>query len=239
MSDWCVSGQGNTVLVEFKKDGEFVIPDPGSIKLTIRSNSGLVVGGYDKQAQVGVLSSTWLLAVPGAVNITNEEREARYIIVDFTSGNYPCSFRVSYRLTAFLPIQVLPQDVRTLLGLREEELKDFEVEIYDAYFALLRSNPALGANLVTGNDATMYANKAIALKAALLVMPSVPLRAAKQDSLNNATLLRATIDYGKLQAELEGQLSDALANMGSVTAISYAATPLLLLTTPVDPITNA
>ncbi len=239
MNDWCVSGQGTTVLVEFKKDGEFVIPDPGSIKLTIRSNSGVVISGYDRQAQADVASSALLLAIPDAVNITNEEREARYIIVDFTSGNYPCSFRTSYRLSVFLPIQVGAQDVRTLLGLREEELKDFEVGIYDAYFTLLRETPTLAANLLTGDDAAMYANKAISLKAALLVMPSVPLRAAKQDSLNNATLLRASVDYLKLQADLEGQLADALANMESVGALSYSATPLLLLTTPTDPITNA
>lgn len=239
MTPWYVSGEGATLLIEFKRDDQFVIPDPGTIKLTIRSNSGLVLPGYNRAVQPDVPSSAWLLNIPADVNITNEERENRFIIVEYLSGGYPCLTRINYRLTHFLPIQTSPQEVRSLLGLRDLEVKDYEIDLYTAYFELLRNNPLFEDYLIAGDDTAMYANRAIALVAALKLLPSLPLRAVKEDTLNNASLIRANVDWDALKASLEQQLVEALDGLEVLGAPLLGAPPLLLLTFPLDPVTNA
>lgn len=238
MSPWCLPGRSNSVLVEFQRDGQYVMPDPGSIRLTIFDNSGVAVTGYDGVPQPDVTATTVLLNIPASVNFINEERENRFLRVEFTNDGYPCVFKTTYRLTNFLPIEASAADVRSALGLRDSELDDEEVDLYSAYFELSRKIPTLGARLISGDDSAMYANRALVLMEALRIFPSLPLRAVKEDSLNNASLIRATIDWENLRASLEAQLQEALSSIDTMLPVTYLMTPLLVLTTPIDPVTN-
>lgn len=239
MNRWYVAGYANSFYVEFKKDGQFVQPDPASIKLTIRDNSGLPISGYDHAAQPDTLNTTLLLTIPQAVNVVNEGRENRYVRLEFTSAGVPCAFVAAYKLTPFIPIAVVPEDVRNILGARDTELKDQEIDLYEAYFRLARDNPLLEDALTDTGDKNMYANRAIALAAALILIPSMPVRAIKEDTLNNASAIRATVDWDKVQAGIESELAQALANVAADIAVSFAYSPIFRLSTPIDPITNA
>lgn len=238
MNRWYLAGQACSFFVEFKKDGEFVQPDSASIKLTIRDNSGTPISGYNAASQADTALTSLLLTIPSNVNNISSGRETRYVQLDFTSAGVPCNFRSSYKLSAFLPISASPEDVRNILGAREKEVKNEEVELYEAYYQLLRTNSTLTASLIATGDAAMYANRAVALKAALILLPSMPVRALKEETLNNSSAIRATIDWGALRAAIESELSTVLANMAATEDPVLAFVSIFALTFPVDPVTN-
>lgn len=239
MNNWNLSGKSLSLYLEFKKDGEFVQPDPGSLYLTIRNHQGVPISGYNNAIQSNVNGTTLLLNIPESVNQVASGRENRYVRMDFTAGGLPLFVEVRYKLTSFVPINVTPEDVRNILGVRQKELKDSEVDLYDAYFQLVGNAPILAEALLATDDRSMYANKAIALKAAIELIPSMPVRTLKEDSLNNASAVRASIDWELLASQLTGQLNDALDLIVEDAVVTIGVTPLLMLTTPLDPVTNA
>lgn len=239
MNNWNLSGQALTLYLEFKKDGEFVQPDPGSLYLTIRNHQGVPISGYNKSPQANVSGTTLMLSIPEAVNEVAAGRETRFVRMDFTYGGLPLAIEHRYKLTSFVPITAMPDDVRNLLGVRQKELKDEEVDLHEAYFQLTSIASGLLEALQASDDRSMYANRAIALRAALNLIPSMPVRTLKEDSLNNASAVRASIDWELLAAQLSGQLADSLDLIVEDAVIESTFTPLLMLTNPTDPVTNA
>lgn len=237
MNRWHVAGQSLGLYVEFKKDGQFMPPDAGSIKLTIRDSVGVPLSGFNQAAQADTSNTSVLYTVPYTANMATEP-EARYVQVDYTIGGVPCIWKDVYKLSPFLPIAVVPSDVRNILGVRDKELTDEQVDIYEAYFELLRVVPDLEAALVAADDRCRLANRAIALKAALIVLPSMPVRAMKEDALNNASQVRATIDWELLRAGIESELSGILVGV-PVSPEGFVLHPLFMVVTPTDRITNA
>lgn len=236
--NWQLSNKACTLYVEFKKDGEFVIPDAGSIKFTLRSNPGTVL--VNAAAVPDPASTVTTVVVSQANNtITAGTVESRYGLIEFTFGTQPLTAELTYRLSDFLPLTAKPELVRRLLGVRYGELPDNDIDLYESYYDLLRSYSTLATALVTTDTRAMNANRAVALHCALSLIPSMPTRAAKQDSLNNATLLRQTIDWDAIQAKLQGELADALAGLDLVVSTVVSAPSLFVLVTPTDVITNA
>ena len=240
MSQWKLANVATKIYVEFKKDGEFVIPDAGSILLTIRGNSGAAIGGYNGVQLADVTGTTLLYTVQASVNLIPENTtESRYVSVSYTSDGVPLTFNFNYRLSGFLPITVQPQDVRNILGVRDLEVRDEDVDLHEAYFDLLRTNSTLSEALTSVTGRANYANRAIALKSALTLLPSMPVRALKEDALNNATQIRATIDWEALKVQLEDELSKALENLAVDVEPETSLPVLFALVTPTDPVTNA
>lgn len=238
MNTWRLSGKPVSVYVEFKKDGEFVPPDPGSIKLTVRDHTGIPFSGYDQASQPDTTLTTSLIVLPQNLNIINSGWENRHVWVEFTSGGVPCVFKSSYKLSFFIPFNASPSDVRNTLGVRDKELKDEEVDLYEAYFKLEEVIPSFNVALLDTGLRGINANKALVLFAALELIPSMPVRVAKTDILNNAQLTRATIDWDQLEAKLRAELA------GIVLLIPENPTSIILsavfaLSQPVDVITNA
>lgn len=235
---WQLSNKACTVFVEFKKDGEFVLPDAGSVKLTVRSNSGALL--VNATAVPDPSSTVTTVVISQANNtITAGTTESRYVLVEFTSGTQPLTFETKYKLTDFLPITAEPQNVRGHLGVRYGELPDSDIDLYEAYYNLLRSNSTLATALVTTDTRAMNANRAIAIACALDLIPSMSTRAAKQDSLNNATLLRQTIDWDAIQLKLQGELAEALAGLSLAVVTTFSVPTMFAVVTPTDVITNA
>lgn len=239
MNNWNLSGQALSLYLEFKKDGEFVQPDPGSLYLTIRNHQGAPISGFNKAIQPNVNGTTLLLNIPDTVNVVSSGRETRFVRMDFTYGGLPLFIETRYKLTSFIPITAMPSDVRNLLGVREKELKDEEVDLYEAYFKLTSVAPALLTALQASDDRSMYANRAIALKAAIDLIPSMPVRTLKEESLNNASAIRASIDWELLAAQLSGQLSDSLDLIVENAVVDVSFSPIFMVTSPTDPVTNA
>lgn len=240
MAKWHLKDAACSVQIEFKKDGEFVIPDQNSVLLTIRKGDGSKLTGYDSVPLLGATSTDFLLPITAEMNaVGGDGLDTRFIEVAFTSGGTPLYFRTSYHLGAFLPLVASPADVRTILGLRGLEVRDEEVDLNFAYYALIRSYSGLTTALTAADDRKLYANQAVTLKAAIGLLPALRLRAVKEDTLNNASLIRANVNWDALREDLEGELASALANITDTSAATYAAPDLLQLSNPTDPVTNA
>src|SRR5687768_15067284 len=120
--EWRTEGRDNTFHIPILLDGEFAVPDPGSIKLTLRGNDGAIVAGYDQLAQPDTGMSSVSVVTPAAVNgIGASSFETRYIIIDYAVDGKPCVAQKSYRLSVFLPTHVTAGVVRTFLGMDIEE----------------------------------------------------------------------------------------------------------------------
>lgn len=242
MLSWVIAGSDLTYKVDFFVGGSLVEPDPGSVYLTIRDNAGNGIAPYVHQAQV-VTGTQLDLNIPGLVNtpVVSGTLEARFVIVEFLYQGRPYAVRQTYRLTPFLLFSADEATVRKHLGLMPEELEDFEIDLYQAYYELLTRVPALGTILQAGAVSALRANDALAIQAALLIMASLSARYAQKVSSADSEFSRATkFDPDRLIADLMASL-DTLVN--DLTAVDPTAvnTPTLFLVTTrtTDPVTGA
>lgn len=247
---WRTSGETVSLPLDFSIEDQFVIPDDGSVHVTVRDDNGAIIAGYDNvEVNDGTamsLSDTTppILKLPAAVNVVDSANtfEARFVIVDYTVADTPVRFTLSYRLAAFLPITVSKDDVRARWGVTKQELPDADIDLTEAYFALSHT---VGADLRTalskGSIASIAANNAIGLRAALLVAPSLQGRMLKSEKQSNAGVERQAVDLERLRGELEAELANQLgimkADLGSTVTSTLA--PMFTKVTPTDPITNA
>lgn len=237
-----LAGKASPLYVEFQQEGEFVIPDVGSVFLTIRNTTGLVLAGYDALAIPGVILSTFTYAVPQAVNVIGVvDFETRYVRFDFRCAGKPLVMEQVYQLSNFVPLTATPAEVRSLFGARDRELPDSDIDLLGGYFALRAKYPTEMVTALTGVTTAQDANRAVVLTTGLQLFPSIPSRILKEEGLNNATQIRASIDWETLHRQLLAELGVVLGRLQAEASVSVVAlpTPLLVLTNPIDPVTNA
>jgi hypothetical protein len=228
------------LFIEFRSDGEFVIPDANTVRWTVRESSGVPVSGYNNVSVPGITTTQTTLTVLAASNVLPGGAEVltRFVEVNFTLIGVPQVMRFDYKLHTWIPMTVVPADVRAVYGVREKELPDSDIDLLQAYLDLKGKYPTFGTFLTDTTGLAGYANRALALKAALNVLPSMPVRTMKEESLSNAGQIRATIDWEALGLKLQAQLDDLLETTLEVTS-EYTVAPVFLLTNPTDVITNA
>lgn len=241
MLSWVITGSDLTYKVEFQANGTPVVPDPGSVFLTIRDNAGAGISPYVNQAQT--VNTTQLeLTIPGLVNTpaVPGALESRYILLSYLYGGRPYSIRQSYRLTPFLTFSADEAAVRKHLGMLPEELEDYEIDLNQAYYELQTWVPGLATLLQAGTVATLRANDAIAIMAAILLATSLAARYAQRTVSADSEFARATkFDPNELVVELEAKLDD-LINQLTAPDPSLVTNPTrFLVGTRTDPITGA
>lgn len=241
---WRIAGEDAALAFDFTSDGQFVVPDPGSVKVTVRDNMGVVMQDWDKAVQPDPVGTNMLLVLPAAINFlsASDDMENRFVTVTFTVGGKPHMKMVNYRLHHFLPISVTPEQVRSLLGAAESEIPSYEIDIYGAYYALLAIySDTLPQALKSSTKASLSANNAIALQAALEQVPALAAKLAQSESQDNATNERMRLDIPALKRMLEAKLADEMTLVvASINGPAIAsASPYLALTTPADVITGA
>jgi hypothetical protein len=240
--DWHLDNKASSLYVEFLSDGEFVVPDAGSIFLTLRNNAGTVISGYDSLALADVTVSTMLYSVPQAVNVIGAvDFETRYARVDFKYEGKPLVSEQVYKLGPFLPISANEAEVRSLFGVRELELPDSDIDLRGAFYLLKEDYPEAMATSLTATATSWWANRAIILMAAQQVGPSLPVRALKQEDLNNANQIRANIDWERVMAGIMSEFSIVMNKLQEAASVAGGGTPtpILVLSLPTDPVTNA
>lgn len=241
--DWRTASTSVAVAVSFLADGEFVIPEAGSVTLTLRGNDGTVLAGFNEVPVVDPESTTMLLTLPPEVNgIGSNPLETRYVRISYRVGNTPLAFEYVYRLTPFLPVAATAFGVRSVIGVDFKTLPDSDVDLYEAYFKLKKDVGALFVTaLTTAGQAAIYANNMITLQAAILLLPSLQNRVMKSETSHNEIYLRNTLDLEALSASLESRLLEETAAMqdASDNPVTSAITPIFFVTSPVDVITGA
>ncbi len=241
--DWRTANTSVAVAVPFLVDGEFVIPDAGSVTLTVRGNDGAVLAGYNELPIADVTQTSTLLTIaPEANGIGANPMETRYLRVSYLVGNVPGLFSYAYRLTPFLPITAGPEDVRRVTGIDYKALPDSDVDVHEAYFKLAKDVGAVFVTALTSpGRAAISANNMIALQAAILLLPSLQNRVMKSETSHNEIYIRNTLDLAQLAADLQAALLDEtnamLEELGN--AVTSVISPIFLVTSPVDVITGA
>lgn len=238
---WLQANSDVSIPVSLSLNGQLIIPDEGSLKLTLRDNTGAVLPGFDRLSQPDPLSisSEIVLTILAAQNTlaVDSDFETRYATLEFTYQEIPGFNKFSYNLAPFIPLTVEPEDVRRVLGLEAEELPDEDIELIGSYFQLKSD---FGDNFTEALTATgiskLHANEAVVIREALRVFPSLQNRVLSIEKTDAYEYTRAKGDLSKLKAQLETRLSGLL----TLIAKDQASTPILfMVSNPTDPVTNA
>lgn len=232
------SGDDATITVPLIVDGEYVVPDLNSVFYTLRGNDGSVILG--NQAVVTDANTTEVhIAIAGAHNTKGLTVENRFLILLFKVNNKQYRISKSYRVVDFIAMTASESDVRDLLGLHGGELPDSSIDLIGAYFSLKADlgGTVLDDALEAGDETAFAANNAIAIKAALEILPSARVRASQRERFDSSETWRfAEIDWDKIERELR----DALAlEISTITGEEFEPPVLFTLSTRTDPFTGA
>lgn len=231
--DWRLAGQPQTVVMQFMVDGQPVIPDADSITFTAWDNAGEIIRQVPwvqpveaVPTQIEVVLETDLGNIPA-----DAQFESRYVRADFKWESKPYFVKTNYRLYRMVPMTVEPQTVRSIIGADYEELPDYSIDLVEAYFYLSMAfnTGVLRAALARADKIALVANDAIALQAAVTVLPSLQSRLLKADKIDNAGFTRFTVDFEKLEADLKRKLLEAINAIVLDATGTLPATPTVTL----------
>lgn len=235
--DWTTAGKASTIRFDIQAYDEPAVPDAGSLKLTIRDNSGEIIAPYDDLALDDTIIDSVTVSIPASVNTIGAYLfESRYVGLSYTVEGVPYGEQKVYRLTPFLPIQATKEDVRSHLGADAREVPDADIDLVESYFLLVSEQgdgfkTALTSATMTG----IQANKCIALHAAIKLLPALPAKLRQMEQFDNSEFQRMKVDFARLRQDLEVQLDENLREvMGTTTSLKI----LLMVSNPADVITG-
>ena len=242
--DWRITDKDAVIAIEFMRDGEFAIPDVGSVTLTLRGNDGAVLPGFDELPVIDNGTSTQTVTIPQAQNqiAVGAKLETRYGAISYSVDAVPHNYGFVYRLTPFLPLQQTVGGVRAFIGADSAELPDSDIDLMEAYFAL---EALLGVKfteaLTATSRASLIANRMLGLKAAITTLPSMQTRLRKSQTSHNEQIQKFVINFEQLKADLEKDLLDATTELTDLIdgPTTTAVTPIFQLSQPIDVITGA
>ncbi|WCD44152.1 hypothetical protein Lumi_013 [Xylophilus phage Lumi] len=237
-----IAGNPVKLHVEFKVDDEYVMPDAGSVLLTIRGTDGVVIDGYNLAPQTDPSVNTFNIILPSDLQVlsSGSDFEVRYCRVDFMYQNKAQFIEENYLVIPFVPMRTNEESVRGKIGCAYHELPDDDINIYGAYLVLKSGYVDFPSWLRATDLKAHYANEALAYQAALVAAPSMQQRLFKSESKDNAQSVRNTLDMTVLLGSLRQGRDDALAAVGIEAGGSVAVAPdIFVVSLPTDPVTNA
>ena len=179
------------------EDVSFVVPlnppaDPDTVRWTLRDNDGVVIHTNQPVAnEDGAETAT--ITIDADDNAKTLDTESRFLIVNWSYATAAFQSVHPYVLIDFMALRAQPSDVRSLLALNTAELEDAEIDLPQAA-TLTRSeigSEIFDAALIAGDLSTDQINRAVACKAAVLLMPSLAARiSASMGAPNGARFTR-------------------------------------------------
>lgn len=234
-----LAGEDIALQIPLRINGEPIVPDAGSVKLTVRDNAGQVL--VDKEPVTMTTASTEAsVIVDAADNALGAGRfSMRTVIIDFTKTGRPQRTTMSYRLTAWLNTTVTADDVRSFIGIDSGELPDSVIDLVEAYFDVENdvTEAVLTPALAGADEKQVAANRLILARAVLNQIPGLPLRISQNESNGVFSAQRPKIDLALLEARAEAMYadnSDLVAGRLAVTQDLFIAPAVVP-----DPITGA
>lgn len=233
-----ISGAPYTLSIEFKQDGEYVVPDNGSVSYTLYDNAGAAVSG---QTDISVVTddSTSILpiTIAGSYHTVAEDFEQRTIRVSYEINGQEYTIEEWYYVTALLNYRVRPRDVVVLLGIKEGEVLFDEIDLVQAYFKVSNTlgDTVLTTALASGGITQLKANEAIKITAALDLARVIELKAFRKFGNETSYARFEKIDFTAIRAGLNSALTSALAEAAAGVVTSPS---LLVVTNPTNPLTG-
>lgn len=231
---WWTADEDISFPINYTVDGEFVVPT--SAWATVRDHVGTVMTGLQDVA-LSTDSTSTSLTIP-AVNNTlplGKIHENRYVVVTFLHGGQHHKRELSYKIRPFVTLTATTDDVRRELGLDPGELPDAEIDLYWAYLQL-NETYAIQTAMVAGDQTTLAANQAVAVKAAVDVMGSLAFRVAiKMKAENSSAERMSEFDPDVIRLRLGQRLAGLI---DIIEGVANPGTVSFRLATPTDVITG-
>jgi hypothetical protein len=224
------------VAVPLLRNGEPFVPDNGQVNWELRGQNGAVIS---PASSLTGIQNTFVTVTIGA-NLgelgDDRTREKRTLVITGLDAGTPFRTQYAYQLTAFVNMTATPADVRTFLGIGENELPDAEIDLLGAYLDLCdRATPAVVDTALAAGDASeRAANKAIVAQAVLDLLPSLPTRYAKRETDGTQEHERFALDLERIEARALVDVERFIE-----TSVTAAAPAVIRFAVRTDPLTGA
>lgn len=232
---WFYAGEAASLTVDFRVDGEYVVPT--SATYTLRDHLGAAVVTAEALTVAG---TTLILEIPSSYNEIGSSSlfENRFVLVKFIHNGKPHTNVYPYHLTNFVPMTATTADVRRLTGLMENELPDQDIDLTSAYFFLFDAHStSFSSQLLATDFRARVANEAIALQAAIEVVGSFPFRVPVSARNEDSQFARvSTLNFREIEMELRRKLQQALT---TVLSVEETTVGVFSVSSPTDPYTGA
>lgn len=183
-------------LIDFRIGDYLYTPDVGSVNVTLTDHEGSVkhTASVPFDADYGIPQGLITVSRPQTLGFFK-------LVVSFQAEGRTRVYSEVVRVHEDYIYHYQPKDVRSLLGLFEEELPDDEVDLPLAYSEL---GDELGDNFY--NDTEARKNKLVLLHEAMRQLPSLGMKTLKSTELDDTKKSRlSTVNVQAVQVKIEGQ----------------------------------
>jgi hypothetical protein len=215
---WAVADEELLIPISYEVDGELILPTAATV--VVRNAAGGIVLPTTT-LDVSTTETQILLPASDTKVPVGQDFVPLFVAVRYIFGGRTYTNSGTINIAPFIPMSAGADDVRQILGLPADELPDAEIEIIPSYFRLLRDYPKIPQTLLAGTVDTISVNRAIALQAAVDLIPSLQLRVGKKLKGDTQEFERFnTIDWGLLKTQIEGELDTRLTDLYSTAEIA-------------------
>ena len=183
-------------LADFQIGDYVYVPDHGTVKVTLKDAEGTAI--HEKEVSFDADFS-----IPqDLLNVSSSEVLSFFQLrVIFTSEGRQRIFTDVVRAHTNMLLTIEPQQVRSLLGLYEEELPDKEIDFIYSFSELIDE---IGSTFLS--DTLSRKNKMILLHEAKRHLPTLALKALKSNKIDDSQKSRQSdIDITKIQEDVLAQ----------------------------------
>lgn len=243
--DYRVTGREVAITAKFVVDGDYITPDASSVKYTLYRADGSADPVYTNITAAVTSPATSVLIKTVANSNTlasGAKMERRNLVVTFTYATQSYTLEYPYLLVPVISLAVGAREVRTVLGVNDLELPDTDIDLRQAYWDVARDidedtgEDDLDEMLEGATSDTVVANRAIVLKCALGLIPTMPLRVMTSEEGEGKSFTRGRVDWTALGDRLSAEYSRSLELIGATDAVTQ---DILVLTEETDPVTGA
>lgn len=207
----------------------------GAVSWVLRGVDGATIATGEVTPPAGAVSTVLIIpAEHNTVQETDPLRVTRDLSWSYLAEGQIRSGRERYFVEGSVPFPVSETGVRDLLGAPAHNLPDREIDLISAYWSLrstVGEQELFAFEGLDGEDATVIA-RAIEAKAALELLPTMPLRIAEQESSGTESFRRHEMDWEKLEEQLLATVSVAVTRIRGEEP--FASGTIFTLSNPVD-----
>ena len=203
-----------TIHVKFLHEGDFVVPDTGTVTYTLRDHDGSKL--LTNQSVTTDSSTTEInITISAAHNAKSGSLEKRTVVIDYEVDSQVFQIVKHYWLIDFLHYTVSAQNVREWLGVNRAELPDEEIDLVRAYFGVKDDLGDDSSKLDTALQATdgkaFHGNMALVFWAVQEKIPTLQMRVAQKESDDQIAWQRLNkLDFNTLWFQARKEYAAAL-----------------------------
>lgn len=228
--------QDISVTIPLTRDGEPFVAD-GLIKWSLRDQTGALIQLPTNTTSTNSMVTVLVPAALGSINPDRLFEKRTLTLSGFVSGEI-FTVTQTYRLSPFINMTASPSDVRAYIGCDDGELPDSDIDMFNAYFAVVDTagRDTINTALSTGTSQELQANQAIIAQAILNCLPSLQARISKTTNDGTISITRFNLNFDELRASARDKLDRAL---NTILGRDTSTRLVFVVGTRTDPITGS